>query len=148
MSTSPSEDAALGISLEIPSDLTNEKVWQALLIKIESPQKILPVTDVIHRVSDDGLGTYREMTVPGPKGPIRVLENIYSDKSIWEVNFKSLTSDTEIVNLISTDPTTSVRSLEFFLRDSSTKERAYWHGPKAMGLAGIEKTFDVARSLE
>eukprot|EP01034_Spumella_vulgaris_P035263 gene35263-43478_t len=86
------------------------------------------------------------MTAPGPTGPRRMLENIYSNKSIWEVVFRSTTEPIEIVNIISTNAETGVRSLEFFLRSSETKERLFWEGPKAIGLAGIQKTFDMAAS--
>ncbi len=137
------EEAGLGVNLEIPTEISNEKLWDALIIKIEKPQLMLPVTDVIHRVSDDGVGTYREMSV----GPKRMIENIYSDKLIWEVVFKSVTGDTEIVNIINTNTATGVRNLEFFMRDSITKERIHWAAPKSLGLGGIQKTLELARSL-
>ena len=50
----------------------------------------------------------------------------------------------EIMNSITTDAG-GVRSLEFFRRDSNTKERLEWSVPRHVGLAGIQACIDRAR---
>ena len=129
--------------VEISEDISTEKIWEALLIKIETPNIMLPVTDVVTRPSDDGLGTYREMTL----GPNRIIENIYSNKSTLEIVFDMVNDDSEIVNIIHIDEKTGKRSLEFFKRNSTTKERVVWTAPVNMVIDAIKKTIDHARSL-
>ena len=65
----------LGVALDIPVDIPTDKVWQVFMIKVQQPNLFLPVTDVYCRPSDDGKGTYREMT----QGPNRIIENIYAN---------------------------------------------------------------------
>lgn len=96
-----------GVQLPVPSDLRDEFLWQALKIKVLHPDQFLPVTDVkvrlsarlssrlqhFHvrvtiecwqtRTSDDGKGTYREMTLHGSV----IIENIYLNESALEVVF-------------------------------------------------------------
>lgn len=141
--SSESELAGMGIKMEIPEDIPTENVWKVLLIKIKQPDLFLPVTDVVTRPSDDGRGTYREMSM----GANRIIENIYTDESIYEVNFSVENDETDHVNIILTDPTTGKRTLEFYKRNSATKERVFWAGPAAIGLGGIRKVLDMARTI-
>jgi hypothetical protein len=55
------EEAGFGVSVVIPPEVSNEKLWEVLLLKIQQPNLFLPVSNVSTRPSDDGLGTYREM---------------------------------------------------------------------------------------
>lgn len=135
--------AGMGIAMDIPDDITTEKVWQVLLVKIKQPNLFLPVTDVVTRVSDDGVGTYREMSL----GPNRITENIYYDETILEVNFIVANDPNEHVNIIVVDKDTGKRTLEFYKRNSDTKERVHWAVPAKTGLAGMGKIFDMARTL-
>ncbi len=142
MSSTESEpEAGHGVSQEIPDEITTESVWKVLLIKIKEPNLILPVTDVSWRISDDGLGIYREMS----SGPRRVRENIYSDENMHEVIFKLIDEPDEIVNLISTHPETGKRSLEFFRRNSTTKERVHWAVSAKLPLGGISKVLEMSK---
>jgi hypothetical protein len=137
------ELAGLGIKMEIPDDISTEKVWEVLLIKIKQPNLFLPVTDVVTRVSDDGLGTYREMSM----GPNRIVENIYADESKLEVSFVVIDDPTDHVNIIHTDAVTGTRTLEFYKRNTKTQERVHWSVPAKIGLTGMEKIFDMARTI-
>ena len=137
------EEAGLGAAKEIPEDVSNEKVWQALLIKIKQPNLFLPVSDIVTRPSDDAIGTYREMSL----GPRRIIENIYTDDSIFEVKFVVTNDPTEHVNIIHTDASTGKRTLEFYLRDKTTKERLLWHVPKHVALGGIQKVIEMAATF-
>ena len=143
MSEAQEELAGMGVGMEIPENISSEKIWQILLIKITQPNLFLPVTDVISRPGDDGRSTYREMSM----GPNRIIENIYTDESIFEVNFDVVTDDTEIVNVILTDTATGKRTLEFYKRSSSTKERLHWAVPAKIGRAACDKIFEMARAL-
>lgn len=141
--TADEEQAAgLGIALEIPDEISTEKVWQVLLIKIKQPNLFLPVTDVVTRTSDDGLGTYREMSL----GPNRIIENIYADESLLEVNFNVTNDPEEHVNIITIDKS-GKRMLEFYKRNSETKERVFWTVPAKIGLTGMAKIFEMAKTL-
>ncbi len=73
----------------------------ALKEKIVKPQRFLPVTDVLHRVSDDGRGTYREMSL----GPQRIIENIYHDNA-GLVRFVVVDDENEHINIIEHDAVT------------------------------------------
>ena len=137
------EIVGLGASLPIEDSVSSDSVWKVLLEKIQNPQLFLPVEDVISRTSDDGLGTYREMTIPSMNA--RMIENIYVDKSIWEVKFVRTDTSLEHVNII-TD-VDGVRKLEFYQRDSITKERVPWHAPKEVALGGISKVLKRAKEL-
>ncbi len=138
------EEAGLGIAKDIPDDISNEKLWQVLLIKIKQPNLFLPVGDVVTRVSDDGLGIYREMTLLSTGS--KIIENIYTNDSILEVSFSVVNDPTDHVNIIHTDAN-GRRTLEFYKRSTSTKERVHWAGPAKIGLAGMVKMFEMARTL-
>ena len=79
------ESAGLGVSIEIDDSLPTALVWEVLCHKVLSPQDYLPVTDVLTRPSDDGKGTYREMTTAfnAANGlpERRIIENIYTVSS-------------------------------------------------------------------
>ena len=138
------EIVGLGAWLPIEDDLSNDDVWKVLLEKIRNPQLFLPVTDVISRPSDDGLGIYREMTIPSMNA--RMIENIYADESILEVKFIRTDTPLEHVNIITNE--NGVRKLEFFQRDSVSKERVSWNVAKDMALGGISKVLNRARELK
>jgi hypothetical protein len=106
-------------------------------------QLFLPVSDVVHRPSDDGLGTYREMSI----GPNRVKESIYADERNLEVKFVVINENNEHVNKIHIDPETAVRTLEFYKRDSTTKGRIHWSAPKKIAVEGIQNCLGMARKL-
>jgi hypothetical protein len=133
----------LGAGMEIPEDIATDKVWAVLLVKIKQPNLFLPVTDVVTRPCEDGVGTYREMSM----GPTRIIEHIYYDENILEVNFNVTNDEDEHVNIILVDKDTGKRTLEFFKRNSTTKERVQWDVPKHIALAGIVKIFDMARTI-
>ena len=133
------EEAGLGAAQEIPPSTRTSDVWAVLEQKVQRPDLFLPVTDVVARPSDDGRGTYREMTL----GERRIVENIYCDAAKHEVLFVVVDAATEHVNLITTDAE-GVRRLEFFLRDKATLERAPWHVPKAVAMGGIAKVLAAA----
>jgi hypothetical protein len=138
-----SDEVGLGVFQVIERGIPTEKVWQVLQIKIREPNLFLSVSDVVHRSSDDGLGTFREMSM----GPNRIKENIYSDKQNLEVKFVVIHENNEHVNKIYIDPETSVRTLEFYKRDSTTKERIHWAVPKKVALEGIQKCLEMARKI-
>jgi len=115
--------------------------------KVLAPQFFLPVEDVVTRPSDDGRGTYREMTLNHNGNERRIIENIYCDESIFEVKFCVVDDPTEHVNIITADETTGLRRLEFYLRNKETKERAHWHAPKVVGQGGIAKVLEKARTI-
>ena len=50
------DTAGLGVGLVVDNTIPNEILMEVLAIKISSPQEFLPVTDVVVRCSDDGLG--------------------------------------------------------------------------------------------
>lgn len=137
------EQVGLGVAATIPTDVTTKQVWQALVIKIKQPNLFLPATDIFTRPSDDGKGTYREMSV----GPARILENIYADESLLEVKFIVTDDVIEHVNIIHTDATTGERTLEFYKRHSLTGERVFWDVPKQGGLGAINKVLEYAKTL-
>jgi hypothetical protein len=138
-----SGEVGLGASQVIENDITTENVWQVLQIKIKEPNLFLPVSDVVHRPSDDGLGIYREMSI----GPKRVKENIYADERNLEVKFVVINENNEHVNKIHIDPETGVRTLEFYKRDSTTKERIHWSAPKKIAVEGIQNCLEMARKI-
>jgi hypothetical protein len=138
------EEVGLGISQEIENEIPTEKVWQVLLIKITEPNLFIPVTDVVHRPSDDGVGTYREMSM----GPHRIIENIYPDKENFEIKFVDVDENSEIVNRIVIDPASKSRSLEFYKRDSTSKQRIHWAIPRKGGEEGIRKCLEMAKKFQ
>lgn len=144
MSAEPEEAVGMGVSMEIPEEIPTAKVWEALLIKIKQPNLFLPVTDVVTRPSDDGLGVYREMSI----GPKRIFENIYANEELLEVVFNVIDDDNEHVNIILVEEGTGRRTLEFYKRLSSNKnERVHWDAPKKIGLGGVAKVLEMARTL-
>lgn len=136
-----------GATFEIEESLPTDKVWEVLLHKIKHPDQFLPVSDVVTRVSDDGLGTYREMSIALPTGGLtRIIENIYAHKDALEVLFVVCGDVNEHVNAISVNAD-GKRVLEFYLRNAATKERVFWKVPKKIALGGILKVLEMARSL-
>ena len=118
--TSPRMAAGVeGVQLPVPSHLRDEFLWQALKIKVLHPDQFLPVTDVkvrlLHvvsspvwhskcaltselwqtRTSDDGTGTYREMTLNGSV----ITENIYLNEDALEVTFVKADGTGEVLLL-------------------------------------------------
>jgi hypothetical protein len=81
-SASPPESSGLGVAIEIEDSLPTELVWEELCLKIQHPEQYLPVTDVLTRPSEDGQGTYREMTTAFNAASglpeRRIIENIYA----------------------------------------------------------------------
>jgi hypothetical protein len=152
MSDGPAEVemAGMGVAMEIPEAIATDKVWEVLLIKIKQPDLFLPVSDVLTRPSDDGLGTYREMTAPNKT---RVFENIYADESIHEVKFRVADDAAEHVNVIVTkdgcNGGAGVRTLEFYKRLSTSEGevKVHWAVPGKMALGGIQKVLDMAATL-
>ena len=140
------ETAGLGVGLTIEAGVSSESVWTVLLQKIQQPNLFLPVKDVIARPSADGKGTYREMTLVAPGAPERrIIENIYTTgEPLYEVLFVMVDDENEHVNAITTDAS-GARKLEFFMRNSKTKERVPWPAPKAVVTGGIEKVLKAAR---
>jgi hypothetical protein len=144
MSNSVDEQAGLGIETEIPEDLIVEQVWKTLLKKIEQPGLFLPgVTEVVFKPHEDGTGTYRVMAV----GSLKIIELIHATETILEVNFKMVSDNYEIVNRITTNSETLRSKLEFFKRDSKSKERIHWVAPKKVGYERIQQIFDFARTI-
>jgi len=76
----------------------------------------------------------------------RIIENIYYNESLNEVIFSVVNDPTDIVNIIRTDANGD-RTLEFYKRNSETKERIHWAVPAKMGLDGMVKMFEMARTL-
>lgn len=97
------------------------------------------MTDVFTRPSDDGLGTYREMSM----GDNKIIENIYHDKSTHEVKFSVVNDDVDIMNVINFHDD-GTRTLELYKRKATTKERIHWAVPKHVSLAAINKIFELA----
>jgi hypothetical protein len=50
------DTAGLGVGLIVDNAISNEILMEVLAMKVSSPQEFLPVTDVVVRCSDDGLG--------------------------------------------------------------------------------------------
>ena len=124
-------------------------MWKVLCRKVQHPNEFLPVSDVVTRVSDDGKGTYREMTtqfnLPG-KPERRIIENIYCLEDIHEVLFVVIDGENEHVNAINTFPD-GKRSLEFYLLNKITKKRVHWEAPTQVAHGGIVKVLQKAREL-
>ena len=74
-------------------------------------------------------------------------ENIYFDLLNLEVRFVNCDGSAEVVNLILTDEY-GIRRLEFFARDTNSKEKKEWPVPKQVALHGIQKCLDAARSID
>jgi len=134
-------------SVAIEDALASPHVMTALKEKILSPQVFLPVTDVVTRISDDGQGIYREMTMQAPSSGSsnRIVENIYHN-SADEVRFCVYGENTEIVNLIHRDAS-GRRHLQFFKRNTSTLEVVSWTVPMSMAIGAIQKVLERARAL-
>ena len=115
--------------MEIPEEISTDKVWAVLQIKIQQPNLFLPVTvtDVVTRPIEED-GKYREMSM------VRFNETDDQD------------DEDEHVNAILVD-NNGKRTLEFFKRNSVTKERVEWAVPKQMVVTGIVKVFDMARTI-
>lgn len=147
MSTDQPQQAPIaginGASAQVPEDVSIEQLWQSLVIKITQPNIFLPVTVQVTRPSDDGKGIYREMSL----GPKSIIENIYERKDDLEVVFQNVGSDDEIVNAITIDKDTDVRTLSFFQRKISTKERLEWAVPLSVVQNGVDKTIEHAKSI-
>ena len=139
------EQVGFGFSMEVPGDVSTEKLWEVMLIKIKQPELFLPVTDVVWRPTDDGRAIYREMSM----GPHRMIEDIFSDSTKFEVNFvvTNASEPEDHINVINIDAATGVRSLEFYKRHSETKGRTWWAPPKKMVEVAMNKMFDMARAL-
>jgi len=129
--------------MEIDSSMATEKMWEVLLIKIKQPNLFLPATDVVHRPSDDHLGTYVEFTIRDQ----RVKVNVYVDEANLEAKFIDAEDHAEIVHKIHVNPETDSRSLEFYRRDSATKERMHWQAPKKTVLDALQKCLDMAKRM-
>ena len=123
------ELVGLGAGMEIPEEISTDKVWAVLQIKIQQPNLFLPVTvtDVVTRPIEED-GKYREMSM--------VSFNETDDQD----------DEDEHVNAILVD-NNGKRTLEFFKRNSVTKERVEWAVPKQMVVTGIVKVFDMARTI-
>lgn len=144
--SAPPAQVGLGAaSVEIDKDLDSSHVMLALREKIVRPQDFLPVVDVVTRVSDDGAGTYREMSMQAGGGQ-RIIENIYHDGATI-VRFVVVGDANEHVNVIKTDAATGVRTLEFSKRNTTTLEPAFWPAPMAVAVGGIHKVLARARAL-
>ena len=74
-------------------------------------------------------------------------ENIYFDLPNLEVRFVNCDGSAEVVNSVLTDEL-GVRRLEFFARDTNSKEKKEWPVPKQVALHGIQKCLDAARSTD
>jgi len=135
------ETAGLGVSLQIEDTLSDTRVFAVLKEKITTPQLFSPVSNVTTRVSDDGLGVYREMT----KEEDRLKENIYTNEAKKELVFKLVGEETEHVNALVVDAKTGLRYLEFYARDGKTMNRIPWEAPRPMVLGGVQKVLEKAR---
>jgi hypothetical protein len=133
--------AGMGVSVPIEDSLLSASVFAVLKQKVTSPELFLPVTDVVIRVSDDGLGIYREMSI----GPDRAKANIYTNESKLEIVFKLVGEETEHINAIAVDEQTGSRHLEFFARDSKSMNRVNWSAPRQVVLDGMQKVLEKAR---
>lgn len=136
------EEAGLGVFSIIDDNVSNKQLMVILRNKIIHPEDYLPVTNVVTRPSDDGNGTYREMSF----GENRIIENIYVDDALLEVKFVVVDSDTEHVNIITS--VDGVRKLEFFARNKHTLERTHWRAPKHVAHGGIMKVLDKAKDVQ
>lgn len=137
--------AGLGVSMDIEETLSSDAVWAVLELKVKEPHRFLPVKDVLTRPSDDGAGTYREMTMSFSGA--RMVENIYTTGApLYEVRFVVVNDENEHVNIITTDAATGRRKLEFYKRVAASKERVPWAAPAAVALGGIKAVLEMARS--
>lgn len=50
------DTAGLGVGIVVDHTISNEILMEVLAMKVSNPQEFLPVTDVVVRCSDDGLG--------------------------------------------------------------------------------------------
>ena len=145
MTDTSTDEAGMGCSMDIPVYIPTEKVVEILKHKILYPNDYLPVTDITTRVSEDGLGTYREMSL----GERRIIENIYYDEVKYEVRFETFPSTPpflEHVNII-TFGSNGERALEFYARNAKTLERVHWHAPKSVALGGIKNVLLKAGAI-
>ena len=139
------ETVGLGVAMDIDAVLSSDAVWAVLELKIKEPFRFLPVKDVLTRPSDDGAGTYREMTMASSGA--RIVENIYTAGApLYEVRFVVVNDENEHVNVITSDAATGARTLEFYKRNAASKARVPWSAPKAVALGGIKAVLDMART--
>lgn len=141
------ELVGLGFSTDVPNNVSTENLWQTLNIKNYQPELFLPYFNAKTRPSDDGLGLYREMTRNTSEGPITFCENIYCDISKWEMTFVNTKDSSEIINVINIDPISGKRTMEFYKRNSSTKERERWEIPLPAAIEAHRKMYDYAAAL-
>jgi hypothetical protein len=105
----------------------------------------LPVKVHVVRVSDDGFGTYREMSLLATPEQ-KIVENIYHN-NVDLVRFVVVGDEAEHVNVI-VDEGAGVRSLQFLKRNTATLERVHWPAPLALAVGGINRVLARARALQ
>lgn len=135
-----------GAVLVIPDDVTTEKVWKALVLKITRPDIFVPATDLILRTNVDG-STYREMTVGGK----RMIENVYIDEAKLEIRAEIVDGEDEYVNCIVVDETGD-RYIELYKRRRLDLPALPNRGlariqTMSIGMNAVHKIVEVARTM-
>jgi hypothetical protein len=133
------EIVGLGVQSPIPIQAPAERVWEVMIDKVYNTGNYLPVTDVKTKDIIPGQHVYREMTLNGKI----IKENIYLDKSHYEIRFAVVGEDQIHINHYY--PDTGI--LEYW-QENGKGERILWEAPKASGLAAIIKTKELAEASQ
>jgi hypothetical protein len=137
MSDSKLETVGLGVQSPVPIQAPAERVWEIMVDKVYNTGKYLPVTNVKTNDIIPGQHVYREMSLNGNS----IAENIYIDKSKYDIRFAVVGKDEIHVNRYY--PDTGI--LEYW-QENSKGERIPWHAPKAAALGAIIKTKELAEA--
>jgi hypothetical protein len=127
----------MGVRSSTPINASPERVWEAMVDKIYNTEKYLPVTNVKTTDIIPGQHVYREMAY----GEQQLNENIYYDKSRYEIRFVVVDEDSVHINIYYPD----TGLLEYW-QENKKGERIPWHVPKAGVLKAMEMTKKVAEA--
>ena len=133
------EIVGLGVQSPTPIQAPPERVWEAMIDKIYNTEKYLPVTNVKTKDIKPGQHVYRKMTFKHNGESIE--ENIYLDKSQYDVRFDVVGADEIHINHYY--PDTGI--LEYW-QENGKGERIPWNVPKGVALEAIEKTKEIAEA--
>ena len=139
MSNPNVETVGLGVQSPVPIQAPVERVWELMVDKVYNTGKYLPVTDVKTNDIIPGQHVYREMSLNGNT----IAENIYLDKSKYDIRFAVVGKDEIHINHYY--PDTGI--LEYW-QENSKGERIPWHAPKSFVLQAMAKTKELAEASQ
>jgi len=147
----PGPEVGMGYTSEPISGLNEDALWDAMVAKIKSPEKFLPVGEVTTKDMTTTAGPYvwRTMTFMG-RGPMQgnvIVENIYTDRRAGELRFVLLDADgnetdSEVINALIESPT----RIRYYKRTITTQQSMNFPAPRAGVAAAIAKTVELAKA--